>query len=86
MKIVDEVPPRYKDPRYKDRAKYVLLATVGDTRNRWCHTSLVRAKSARSAFMKSWYYSHIPHCCVLADFGSEQDKDFLARMNEDMSV
>lgn len=62
--------------------KYVLLITVGDAHKRWCYTSLRRAKSSKTSFMKSWYHSFVPHSCVLTDFDSEQDKDFLARMNE----
>jgi hypothetical protein len=77
MKVVSEVPPKGSH-----KNKYVLLITVGDARSRLCYTSLVPAKSAKSAFMKSWYNSYIPHCCVLVDIESQQDKDFLVHMNE----
>jgi hypothetical protein len=79
MKIVDEF-----SRKGSHKPKYVLLATVGDARSRWCYSSSVRAKSAKSAFMKSWYHSYIPHSCVLVDIESQQDKDFLVHMNGDI--
>jgi hypothetical protein len=86
MKVVSEVPPKgsHKNKYVKrgHQAKYVLLITVGNTRSRLCYTSLVPARSAKSAFMKSFYHSCVPHSCVLVDIESQQDKDFLVCMNE----
>jgi len=81
MKIVNE--DEFPHKKFS-KTKYALLVTVGDTRSRWCYASLVRAKSAKSAFMKSWYHSYIPHSCVLVDIDSQQDKDFLVHMNGDI--
>lgn len=65
--------------------KYVLLVTVGDTLNRFGHSSLRGAKSAKATFMKAWYDSYVPHSCVITKINDERDMEFLARMRKENS-